>query len=284
MMNSTFDVPAGTEIVFRPLITTKEDKMVQLELALITHTIEDAMVNQRAVDGYVNATAMCKAVGKMFNDYHRLSTTKAFLQELSGSTGIPVDQLVHTITAGPNDMRGTWVHPDVAINLGQWCSPKFAVAVSRWVREWASGKVMIPTLPYHIQRYMANRNEIPVTHFSMLNEMIFALIAPLESAGYTIPEHMVPDISAGKMFCKWLRDTKGIDTNLLPTYCHVYEDGRAVYPKLYPNSVLADFRKHFHEVWLPLKASNYFGERDPKALSYLPKILPPVPKAIKQSG
>lgn len=251
--------------------------MVQLELAFIPHKVEDTLVNQRAIDGYVNATAMCKAVGKLFADYARLNVTKAFLKELSGSTGIPIDHLVHTITAGPNDVRGTWVHPDVAINLGQWCSPKFAVAVSKWVREWATGKAKVPSLPYHIQRYMANRSEIPPTHFSMLNEMIFALIAPLESAGYTIPDNMVPDISAGKMFCKWLRDEKGIDTDSLPTYRHIYGDGRVVYPKLYPNQVLADFRKHFNEVWLPLKAASYFGERDPKALEYLPKALPPPP-------
>jgi len=249
--------------------------MTQLELALITHKVENSLVNQRAIDGYINATAMCKAVGKQYGDYSRLAATRAFLLELSRSTGIPVDQLTFTITTGANAERGTWVHPDVAINLGQWCSPKFAVAVSKWVREWATGKAKVPSLPYHIQRYMANRSEIPPTHFSMLNEMIFALIAPLESAGYTIPENMIPDISTGRMFCKWLREEKGIETDDLPTYPHKYEDGRIVYPKLYPNAVLADFRKYFHEVWLRQKAIQYFKERDRKAIQYLPKLLPP---------
>jgi hypothetical protein len=59
---------------------------------------------------------------------------------------------------------------------------------------------------------------------------------------------MLPDISPGRMFCKWLRDEKGIDTDSLRTYRYVYEDGRVVFPKLYPNEVLADFRKYFHEV------------------------------------
>lgn len=252
--------------------------MTQLLLAFITHKVENSLIRQRAIDGYVNATSMCNAVGKKFNDYSRLRITKEFLTELSGSTGIPVDQLIFTEITGPNTARGTWVHPDVAINLGQWCSPKFAVAVSQWVRDWIVGKAKPTKLPYHIQRYLANRSEIPPTHFSMLNEMIFALIAPLESAGYSIPDDMVPDISAGLMFCKWLRDEKGIDTNTLPTYRHVFEDGRIVYPKLYPNEVLADFRKHFHEVWFPQKAIKYFSDRDPKALKYLPKLLPAPPK------
>lgn len=193
---------------------------MQIPLALIPHQVENNLIHQRAIDGYVNATAMCKAVGKNYADYSRLKITQEFLAELSGSMGIPIDQLVFTTTSGTNEGRGTWVHPDIAINLGQWCSPKFAVAVSQWVREWMTGKFRPVNLPYPIERYIANRSEIPVTHFSMLNEMIFALIGPLEAAGYTIPDDMVPDISAGRMFCKWLRDEKNIDTNSLPTYRH----------------------------------------------------------------
>ena len=242
------------------------------QLALIEHKLENTAIHQRARDGYVNATAMCKAVGKKFNDYTRLGTTKEFLAELSSATGIPVAELIQTLMGGEATTQGSWVHPDVAIHLAQWCSPKFAVAVSKWVREWLTGSSRPTNLPYHVQRYMANRSAVPITHFSMLNEMLFALIAPLESAGYTIPDDMVPDISAGRMFCKWLRDEKGIDTDSLPTYRHQYEDGRVVYPKLYPNEVLADFRQHFHDVWLPQKAATYFRERDPKALPYLPKI------------
>ncbi len=253
-----------------------------MQLQLIPHQVGSSLINQRAIDGYVNATAMCKAVGKLFADYRRLAVTTAFLEELSGSMGIPIDRLVFTMATGPNDLRGTWVHPHVAINLGQWCSPKFAVAVSQWVHDWFTGSLKPGGLPYHIQRYMANRGEIPSTHFSMLNELIFLLIAPLEDAGYTLPDHMVPDISTGRMFCKWLRDEKRIDTDSLPTYNHKFADGRVVTPKLYPNSVLADWREHFHQVWLPQKAESYFEERDVNALVFLPKLLT-APDAKKQS-
>lgn len=268
---------------------------VQLEFSLITHEIENTFVLQRAVDGYVNATAMCKAVGKNFADYQRLEVTKAFLVELSkelglpialssevktlqtnkltvGSMGIPTDLLIVTVTVGRNENRGTWVHPDVAINLGQWCSPKFAVAVTKWVREWTTGKSKIG-LPYHIQRYMANMSEVPHTHFSMLNELTFALIGPLESRGYVMPDNMVPDISEGRMFCKWLRDEKGIETDVLPTYKHRYTDGRVVNAKLYPLALLAEFRLHFNEVWLPQRSMQYFRERSPEALPFLEPLL-----------
>lgn len=245
----------------------------QLQLSLISHEIDNTLIHQRAADGYINATAMCKAVGKNFADYQRLKTTEAFFTELAGSMGIPIDQLVFTNMVGRNEERGTWVHPDVAIHLGQWCSPKFAVAVAKWVREWVTGKAKVTSLPYHVERYIANMSEIPPTHFSMLNEMIFGLIAPLEKAGYTIPETMVPDISEGKMFCKWLRDEKGVDTDALPTYFHRYADGRVVRAKLYPLSLLAEFRTHFYEVWFPKRARSYFAERDEKALPFLEKAL-----------
>lgn len=89
-----------------------------------------------------------------------------------------------------------------------------------------------------------------------------------------MPDHMIPDISMGRMFCKFLREVKRIDTDALPTYEHKYEDGRIVQAKLYPNEVLADVREYFHDVWMPTKAEEYFGKRDPSALEFLPKLLP----------
>jgi hypothetical protein len=57
-------------------------------------------------------------------------------------------------------------------------------------------------VPYHLRRYVANHQNVPVGHFSVLTEMTPMLIAPMEMAGYTPPEHMVPDISHGRM-CNW---------------------------------------------------------------------------------
>lgn len=243
---------------------------MQYSLELISHNVDNNIIHQRSSDGYVNATALCRAVGKQFNDYSRTKTTQAFFDALSRSTGIPVDLLVITIVEGENYRRGTWVHPQVAINLGQWCSPEFAVAVAKLVNDWATGAMgQQPRMPYHLERYMQNMDAVPRTHFSMLNELTFNLIAPMESRGYTLPDNMVPDISEGKMFSKWLRDVKGMDTNSLPTYSHRYQDGRVVQARLYPLEVLADFRVHFHEVWIPQKALSYFSTRDPLAIPYL---------------
>ena len=137
-------------------------------------------------------------------------------------------------------------------------------------------------IPYHLRRHIANVNRIPHTHFSILTELIIKLIAPLESLGYTMPDSMLPDISEGKMFCKYLREKKGINTDTLPKYKHSYEDGRVVYPKMYPIEIYPDFVKHFFDVWLPHKSEKYFSERDANALPFLKKHLSQLPASTIQ--
>ena len=73
-------------------------------------------------------------------------------------------------------------------------------------------------LPCHLQRYLINRGEIPPTHFLVFNEIVYNLIAPLENIGYELPDKLVPNISQGKMFAKWVREEKGLETNDFPTY------------------------------------------------------------------
>lgn len=111
---------------------------------LTLHSFNSTSIGQRSEDGYVNATAMCQANGKRFNDYFRLDTTQEFLIALERSAGIPADLLISKIATGKNENRGTWVHPYVAINLGQWCSPEFAVFVSKLVFTWMNGTASVP--------------------------------------------------------------------------------------------------------------------------------------------
>ncbi len=244
----------------------------QLPLPLVQYELETEVIHQRVRDGYVNATAMCKAADKQFNDYSRLKTTTPFLIELSAETGISVSELVQSIKGGVPTMQGTWVHPQVAIHLAQWLSPQFAVKVTQWIFDWMSGKIPGGNLPYHLRRYMANFTNVPAGHFSILNEMTLSLIAPLEQMGYVLPDNMVPDISEGKMFSKWLREN-GFDPDSMPSYQHSYEDGRVVNARAYPNSNLQHFRQHFIEVWMPERAIQYFGERDPESVPYLENLL-----------
>jgi hypothetical protein len=248
---------------------------MQDHLELIPHIVEREVIQQRVRDGYINATAMCKVAGKLWADYRRLKTTDAFLVALSNDMGIPIAEIIQSVSGGNPQAQGTWVHPQMAVHLAQWLSPEFAVKVSRWVYDWMTGHARpgAKSLPYHLQRYLENNDKVPPGYFSILAELSITLIAPLERLGYRLPPEMVPDISSGRIFCKWLREEKGIDTDTLPFYLHRYPDGRTVPAKLYPEDLLPDFRRHVREVWLPEHATDYFRKRDGKALQYLPRVI-----------
>lgn len=251
----------------------------QQSLDLIQHEVNSFLIPQRGRDGYINATALCKAAGRQWNEYYSNKTTKAYLEVVSAKTGIPVLELIQPLTQV--GVRSTWVHPKVAIHLGQWLSPEFAYQVSEWVEQWISGHS--PNVgnrgargpgqfPPHIRRYLLNQSSIPVGHFTVLQEITFILTGPLESLGYELAEHFLPDGSLGKMFCAHLRNDHGYDTGRLSKYTHRFEDGRSVEANAYPNELLATFRQYALEVWLPKRAPGYFKERDPRALPYLQKL------------
>jgi KilA-N domain len=114
---------------------------------IIVRSLNQVSIGQRAQDGYIDATATRQAARKRWNDYARNQATAEVLAELSRSAEIPADLLVEPITAGPNEQRGTWVHPDVAIHLAMWCSPAFSVQVVSWVKLWFQTRQQPMVLP-----------------------------------------------------------------------------------------------------------------------------------------
>jgi hypothetical protein len=91
------------------------------------------IVFQRESDGYFDATSLCKAGGKRWNNYWRNADTQEFLEELSSVTRIRVTELVQMSRGGSD--QGTWVHKRVAIDLARWLSPKLAVKMNEWIEE-----------------------------------------------------------------------------------------------------------------------------------------------------
>jgi len=246
---------------------------LMLPTGYIDHMAENEVISQRVKDGYVNATAMCKAAGKKINDYTRLNTTTPFIYELSAATGIPATELIQSISGGVPHLQGTWVHPQVAIHLAQWASPKFAVLVTQWVMDWLSGNIsQRNNTPYHLRRYFENKPNVPYGYFSMLNEAYITLIGPLEQLGYLVSDRQVPDISFGKTFSTYLRSL-GHNVDSFPEYPHKYEDGRIVNARAYPNKLLPVCQKFLIEEWLRNRAKKYFAKRDKEALPYLSQMM-----------
>lgn len=94
-------------------------------------------------DGYIYATALCKASGKRLALWKVNKETNDFFDKLKVDVGIPTSALIEIYKGGNNKyLQGTWIHPDLGIHLAQWCNPSFSLQVSRWVRELLiSGKV-----------------------------------------------------------------------------------------------------------------------------------------------
>lgn len=112
---------------------------------LITRTWNDTLISRRASDGYVNATAMCKAEGKRWNDYVRLDRTQEYIAALTEPScgaavaGNPVTgiSVIRTFQGGTPELQGTWIHPRLAVDLARWISPAFAVWMDGWFLEGA---------------------------------------------------------------------------------------------------------------------------------------------------
>ncbi len=124
-----------------------------------TRIILNTIVIEARADMYVNATQLCKAGGKKFSNWYQQSGNKELIESLESELNavIPVlntepdvksNAVITALKAvdvqvGGNH-AGSWIHPDLAVQLAQWAVPTFAIRVSRWVRELATtGSVSI---------------------------------------------------------------------------------------------------------------------------------------------
>jgi hypothetical protein len=97
---------------------------------------------------------MCKAGKKLFADWKRLESTKELIKALESevptssflkpgiighkkSNSNVRNPIVKIIDVKEGRYGGSWIHPDLAVQLAQWISPKFALQVSQWVWEIA---------------------------------------------------------------------------------------------------------------------------------------------------
>lgn len=126
-------------------------------MSIITHKVNGIVIGQRKKDGFINATSMCSAHRKELKEWLRNKETLDLFTVLGSQLGIVsnrenspvsvregvsatdyVDRFPGLITVkqgSPNNGGGVWLHPDLAMQLAQWCSAAFALHVSRWVRE-----------------------------------------------------------------------------------------------------------------------------------------------------
>lgn len=112
--------------------------------ALQSRSWNGTPITRRSTDGFVNATAMCKANSKRWSDFRESVAATTYMEALARKTGIPVYDLVVS-----KQGEGTWVHQDLATELARWISPDFSVFVNQWFREeWERRGVPAPQDTY----------------------------------------------------------------------------------------------------------------------------------------
>ncbi len=95
-------------------------------------------------DGYVNVTLLCKANGKRIDKWKENKDSKKLLKDFKSIPHFCGIDPLSVIKGGnlSNINQGTFAHPDIAIQIAQWCSSSIALQVSRWIRELlVNGKV-----------------------------------------------------------------------------------------------------------------------------------------------
>ena len=113
-------------------------------MATLIHTLTNGdgklITELRMEDGYINATKMAKAAGKKLSNWLQNKTTRDYLEGFSIEAGIAASMLVQQ-KHGKGDQQGTWVHPEIAVDVAAWCSVPFKIQVNRLVVRYLIGEI-----------------------------------------------------------------------------------------------------------------------------------------------
>ena len=159
-------------------------------------------VEQRADDGYMNATAMASAHLKDISDWLALDSTLRIVTALAKRLDIEINSgispnsaktrvsalfpsLVSVRRGSPANGGGTWIHPKLGVNCAQWCNEEFALLVADWVEEWMlTGVNPVKIDPDEQYRLWQERYDIRVELRDVLRvELMNAVIAYAERHG-----------------------------------------------------------------------------------------------------
>ncbi|HBI8868956.1 Bro-N domain-containing protein [Acinetobacter baumannii] len=133
--------------------------------------------------------------------------------------------------------------------------------------------------PNFIVRFNDNWDRTDKGYFSVISELFIRLYGRFEKIGYQIPnkaftgKEIRPDVSVGLRFSKFLKQKYPEHLDKFKMYNHKFPDGSEVEARQYQNILLPIFIQFVDEIWIPECASDYFKDRDPIALNFVPKLL-----------
>jgi len=86
-------------------------------------------------NGRINATVLCKAGNKEYSKWIRNKNSEDTLLALEKYLQLSRDQIITTVTTGPNDQRGTFVNRKLGIIIAMWINPDFFIQIASWIDE-----------------------------------------------------------------------------------------------------------------------------------------------------
>jgi|TARA_B100001094_G_C17984957_1_gene697170 hypothetical protein len=218
---------------------------------LHTRSWNGTLIPRRTTDGYVNATAMCRANEKRWANYFQTDRASEYLEALSAETGIPVSRLC-LVKHGAE----TWVHSQVAVDLARWISAPFAVMMDGWLLEKTSPQqISPPILPDVLSTVEQSINLLErlggvddraqmILRDVVINTAMKSAggaVAELQPSGYLTlseklidikcPSHKATDIakSIGKEVKAYYRECMGRDPKSQQQYVNGYRCNVALY-------------------------------------------------------
>lgn len=215
---------------------------------MINLSYNGQIINQRETDGYINATQMCQANGKLVADWTRLKETKDYVSYISTDMGIPISQLVISNKGLSSDFeQGTWIHPELGICLGRWVSVAFAVWCDRNIKKYLESENYSPPPPKELGAYEERVKEmfdqlpnIKEGYWCVLHESASLLIYVETQLKCPVDKADLLDGSIGKHWSKYRKD-KEWALDRIPFF-YTFPDGRTVEPWCYRMSELGYFR------------------------------------------
>lgn len=225
------------------------------EICCQSITLNGVQVISRDIDRYVNATALCFAGNKKWNDYFKRKETRDIFEKISVETRIVVSKLVFS-KRGRN--AETWVHADIAIDLAQWVSVDFKYQVIQLVKREIAQSTEI-NYEHKFRKWherLALNPDIPADYFCILHEahvMVYHFI----QAGIDVNEKTIPDISIGIGWAKhWKTNDLEKKYGQSKSFPHIYPSD---FPQsksnpqpanCYPIEALGDYRKWLKYIYI----------------------------------
>lgn len=86
--------------------------------------------------GYINASKLCSDGGRNMYKWLENKSNKELIKNMKNSSVYFDREILYCIKGGINELRGTYVHPDLLIFIACWISPIVLLKINKILDQW----------------------------------------------------------------------------------------------------------------------------------------------------